>query len=418
MSSRHPTTIMALLLTSACEPDLATTNSDPSAGAFRVGQPAAVEFQWRTAADHVLAGASVLPDVTGDGIADAVIAAYPATASAASLYLIAGPLRRSLVIPGDEVATIPDATLVASGDADGDGRTDLVVETYEGLDVNRWSLASPLEGAVVPKGVGTPWTGMAADFNGDGILDRYELGWSYERSQAEYAVTFGPESRFSAAPDLQLHVSCAASEEGGFSTSLEYVHHLGDVDGDGWDEVQLRGQNQLCGTWTVPLTGASVLDAAKDAESVYGLSDLTPVGDQSADGLDDFFAAFDGVYVAPIVATGMSLSQARTIPAPELLELRPLANDLDGDGMTDFLGIDGSIEAGEVLEPVPGPIQSTSGECLVVVRGGEALANPKYEMCWDVAGLQVNFTSGVFEEDGVVSVLVLGDSVMVVDLSL
>ena len=195
----------------------------------------------------------------------------------------AGGFREPAVVP-----FTPSLTLMTTGDADGDGRGDLIgSETLTGPITVR--LADGLGGFGTP--ITSPITGyirlLAADLDGDGMADLVTAG-STGIAQSGVAVSlgdgaggFGPQANF--ALDWDFRDSAAA-----------------DMDGDGDLDVLVLSEGSLFGTeWhylsILPGDGAGQLGAEQSVieYGIYGTFPTQPafdrlaVGDIDGDGMTD-----------------------------------------------------------------------------------------------------------------------------------
>jgi hypothetical protein len=241
-----------------------------------------------------------VPDVTGDGRDDLLLAVPGYGDGLGATYVIPGdPVRYSgtLVLPAPLaplplpvhaaiVGTAPDGLLgndFAAGDLDGDGVADLFVTSGDDVQV----FYGPIEGVLSPADaashteIGRVTSVAAADLDGD-----QDAELVVTTSQGGYLFRGGPSRRegalLASGADLQLNTT----------GSLE-VRVGGDVDGDGHPELIFGG-----GIMAGPIvqTGVLSLDDSSLRWRVGSLrSTDVSLGDFNGDGFDD---------VAVVVARG------------------------------------------------------------------------------------------------------------------
>lgn len=388
-------------------------SSEPVAEGLMLVEVASLPTKWVAADGWVINAARVVPDITGDGISDAVVSINEDGLGGdwSSVVVVAGPLRRSLVLPGDEAASLGRGGVLTVGDATGDGITDLLlVEWYD------WGriFPGPVTESVDAFGSGTEVVGEVSDVDGDGILDKtYGLAGQLE-------VTWGPLSRWSGPPDLVIEAPCDRSGDYG-SYSVTGVASHADVTGDGRREVWFRDNDHTCSSWLFPQpVGVADYDPGQDGAAASDAPAIEVVGDQTGDSIPDVWVAADTtLYSGPITleSDGSVRTSATILADPDLEAVHPVPFDHDGDGLTDFVALDSEIDDSEVLYGVGGlPPDRELDEMLVLVPGGTALSSPMYTTAWDVEGRAFGATS-ILLEDGIASVLVTNPvEVVVVDL--
>ena len=245
-----------------------------------------------------------VPDVTGDGRDDLVLAVPGYGAGLGAVYVIPGdPVRYSgtLVLPAPVaplplpvhaviVGTAADGLLgnvFAAGDLDGDGVADLFVTS--GGDVQVWY--GPIEGVLSPADaaahtdLGSVTSLAAADLDGDQDAELVVTA-----GNAAYLFHGGPSRRDGPlrSSDADLRVNTTTSSE---------VQAGGDVDGDGHPELVfiVGGAEIVAGP--IVQTGALSLDqsSVRWRAGVLRDSPEDPVevslGDFNGDGFDDVAVA-------------------------------------------------------------------------------------------------------------------------------
>lgn len=343
----------------------------------------ALPVQWTPAPGWVLSAARTVGDVDGDGRVDAAVSAVSLDGASTDLLIVAGPLRRARVLPGDQLSRIRGASLASVGDATGDGVVDVdvrpVADPYGYV-----LLAGPLP-AVTDPSAGYAHAFPAADVDGDGILDEYTTGPGVE-------LTWGPAERWEGPPDVALEPICA----GHAVTITEAPLGLPDVDGDGVAELWLGGAGR-CPGMVYPLLASGTL--GPDDLIAEGIAELRVVPDQTGDGADDLLVdGYDGgIYATPVTfvkerAYDWTIASDVRIPLGGD-SLQPQRFDLNADGFADF-------------------VFSAPGALSAILGGPEPVADAS----WDLVGGEVSEHAG-FLEDGVGSALAAwSGGIVVVDL--
>jgi hypothetical protein len=414
--------VVIVLAFSACTPQaediagVSTGTGDPPSGeetplaaGLELISTDGLPNRWAPAAGWEIGPSSVLGDVTGDGRTDAMVFAGTPEGEFKAL-LIAGPLRRSLTLPGDEVASFRAASDLVAGDITGDGVPE--IRMVAGPDHTPFFMEGPFLGEMDPMLAGIPLleTSMHMDVDGDGIMD--QIVGSYQHA----TVTWGPMARWSGMPDLDLELTCG--DPNGFTYQTFQV--FPDLDGDGRRELRVEDNDNVCASLLFPLPEDSMFAPDGDPATVTGVAPLQAVRDQSSDGADDVWLwQARVVQVAPVTFAGGAVVGASSFtPDVDLTMLYPTAYDLDADGLADFVGLDSEIDDSEVQSSTGSPPDPETGEVLVVIPGGESgLTSPSYSAAWDIAG-SAFAGDDVFLEDGVVGILIAHPQadVTVVDL--
>jgi hypothetical protein len=247
------------------------------------------------------------------------------------------------------------------GDVNGDGMVDLVgfgldgvyvaLSTGSGFSaVNKWTSAFDLShGWTVSQFVRT-----VGDVNGDNMADLIGFGQDGVYVALSTSTSFGSISKWTSAFDLSH----------GWTIS-EFVRTVGDVSGDGMADLVGFG---LDGVY-VALSNGNSFDPISKWTSAFDLSHgwtvqdyVRTVGDVNGDGQDDLVGfGQDGVYVATSTGSGFS-AVSKWITAFDLAHGWTVASfvrtmgDVDGDGKADVVGFgqDGvyiSISSGSGFSP-------------------------------------------------------------------
>jgi hypothetical protein len=365
---------------------------DPSAGAI----------QWTPAAGYAFTGVQVLPDLNAD--AQLIVCDE---AGVCTGLLVAGPLRREMTFPGDEVATLPQGVgaVDAAADATGDGIPDLwVVGPGDGTSL----LAGPFDGAVAE---GPELEGGLLDVNDDGILDLATFG---DPRPAGHSVSpwieirFGPSSRWEGDADIVLDPSCDADlDMSTWNFAWPTIHP--DFTGDGQRKLDISayGWADHCRGWILPVPGPGRYDPSLDPNAFTVETHLQLVPDQTGDGMVDalFLSRTSGtpdtLVQGPLSfdSSGVASGVAVLGDIPEhLTQLHAIDLDLDGDGLSELLA-------------------RTEGGTTLVYSGVDGLTGGATGSTWegstDRAFLEGGTASVLFASGGAVTVVDLGEAVPV-----
>jgi len=275
-------------------------------------------------------------DVDGDGYDDVLVGAHrehTVGTNSGAAYLIGGPIAGSMSLTladakrtGLSASDIAGYSLSGGMDIDLDGYDDVLIGAYQ--DDSSATSAGALylcQGPVTGKASlstcdaklmgeksndNAGWSGaFAGDLDADGVPDLIVSAPGQDTAASNAGAIYvvsGPLSgsvNLSAADARRLGiVSGDLAGGGGGTTPGKAVAGLGDVDGDGYDDVMAGSWNYDVGTagnagaaWLLygPVTGSASLSTA-DAILQGELSDdragvaLSAAGDVNADGLADF----------------------------------------------------------------------------------------------------------------------------------
>ncbi|MCK6503640.1 hypothetical protein L6R53_09620 [Myxococcota bacterium] len=291
------------------------------------------------------------------------------------------------------------------GDLDGDGRAELPLETVSGtshslgsvlpgaawalggeVDLRAWELRgdsgySPMPGQVLPDvdGDGGPdlllvqEPGHYTDESSDGI-------WLFVVQGAAFAVLpAGDPAELARLPHARVVGSRALGEP-------DVIGGVGDVDGDGREDLGVafgpRDAHAVDQRGSIRLVLSSTLGAVslaavslEDGPEVRGVqparlmaSQFQGLGDLDGDGRGELAVLFakriDGSSEQPVtelgVVRGADLAAGGTVDlapwSPEHRATDGLACDLDGDGLSEWIGADGIWAGDSLLEGAPSPV--------------------------------------------------------------
>jgi hypothetical protein len=290
-------TVAAAPAASAASPTLAVL----SASSFAVGKPSS----------------SVrIADVTGDGLRDLITSRIGAT-SAVAVFPQQPDHTLGAAVPLAVDGTSP-ALLLATGDLNGDGATDLAASTDAGVDV--WLQASGSLGTATLIATSAPVHGVAiADLNGDTFGD---LVWAQESATGyDYEVAYQNGTHTLDAP--------VTIGTGGAPTFA-----VGDVDDDGRADLVLEDPT-AAGVDELLQTSAGVFTSGLDT-GVLGASSAD-VGDVNGDSVPDLVTTGgDDLEVQTGDGSG-GLSAPTSYPVSWGSVASVAVADLNGDGHPDVV---------------------------------------------------------------------------------
>lgn len=296
-----------------------------------------------------LVAVQIVPDLTRDGRPDAIFTFAAAGVSGGremrAERVVPGPLRWLQDPAGAAIAELrfpEDAVgIVSTGDLDGDGRTDLLVEHSSPCGTTRHAALAPLDG-VVRFWEGPLYDGDPIDVDGDGALEQQRsVGGTVEIRAAGVAG-------WADAPCLVIAPSCHAPSPVGFdgpttaaprgelgsSSAGELARSWPDLDGDGERELWLGGAGGSCGGFVFSAAVTGQYDPNADPDAAPRIDPLPVVDDQSGDGLADVSNG-DEVLLGPFTfLDGEARPTEVRIPA---VDVAALGIDLDGDGFGEWI---------------------------------------------------------------------------------
>jgi len=254
-----------------------------------------------TAGDSFGAIVRGVPDMNGDGVMELLIGAPKADGKggvdAGQVHLYSGSDSTELfVLDGLQAGGLFGSAIDAHADLDGDGIADIVVGSpewdlvatneksagavgvYAGKD---GALLLSLTGSAANERLGSSLS-MIADLTGDGLLD-LAVG-APDALSAAGAVRF-----FDGSNGTLLSERTGALSGERFGTS---VRSVGDLDGDGVDEIAVGTDSSLAETlgyvkvFRAPGLEVTAVFRAASVDSGFGAA-LRGLGDMDGDGLDD-----------------------------------------------------------------------------------------------------------------------------------
>jgi hypothetical protein len=373
----------------------------PASGELLLDAP---DIELRGESAGGLAGSAIAPagDVDGDGVADLLVGAPMADyrgSGAGAAYLLLGPLETGSLadaarrFAGETIEDQAGTAVAGGGDADGDGRADVLIgapygesggqgAAYLVLDAASSSASLGLERAdlilrgIVPGDHAGQAVSLAGDANGDGLADLAVGAPDAGGSGAVYVVLGAavPSGDLSAADSVLTGLN--AGDEAGWS-----VAWVGDVDWDGHDDLLVGAPGAEGGAGAAylllgPFPASGGLDVA--GASFVGVSagdgagsSVASAGTIDGDRYDDILIGVAaGSDASPVLARGpvwgsVSLAGADGVYVGEASgdhagAAVAGAGDTDGDGFGDLLigapGFDGgATDGGAAYLIVGGP---------------------------------------------------------------
>jgi hypothetical protein len=331
-------------------------------------------------ASDVTGASAALGDQDGDGLPELLIGAFSATSGAGAVYVAAadgtGTLNSAMGKRTGIAASDAAGFAVSGADIDGDGTDDLIVGAY-GTDGGGTSsggayvVFGPVSGTTSLSSANATligetasdfagWSVGAADTDGDGLYEAMIGATGQDAggttSGAVYLVEDPSGSLDLSLADAKL-IGESASDYAGYS-----VAGLGDVDGDGLDDIAVGGPSSGTGAgmaWVLagPVSGTIDLSAADATLTGVAGGDSTGAdvargGDVDGDGVGDLLvgaALSDGTgteagaaYLVLGPPSDSSLSAAEATFTGALAQDRAGSSlagggDADGDGFGDLL---------------------------------------------------------------------------------
>jgi hypothetical protein len=315
-------------------------------------------------------------DVNGDGLGDLLVGAPGGDGAA---YLLYGPItgevdlgRADAMLRSSSEADAAGQAVLGPGDVDGDGYDDLLIGAPEadiggamdagaaylvrgpltaGLDLQDADLV--LQGLVTMDHAGSAIA--AGDLDGDGsaelIIGATEHNGGGRDSGAVYVFLTPPLDARAPVSLSEADVTLLGDGEG-LRVGGELAV-LGDVDGDGLEDLAITGGRETLdpATWIVSGDTSGVAVLSEDAVLIEDLHRVTPAGDVDGDGLDDLLGIttlregeVTGFAAVLIPGPGTSASDAEEIAWATWAQPSEITDcciasavDLDGDGERELL---------------------------------------------------------------------------------
>jgi hypothetical protein len=381
-------------------------------------------YHWVPAPGWGITGADAFGDLTGDGLADAVLNVEGTN------LVVEGPLNRAVVVPGDELFALPDDVDVWEvADFDFDGVNDLQI--YNWSTQTTGVVFGPISAAFDATQADPSVAVGDIDINGDGHLDRSRdecLTAACDR--AVVRIWWGPLS-YGTAPDTLVEFNCDVEGEdyyGGWT----WLSLMPDVTGDRlvegftpgfsfYNDKYYRNQAHGCGPYVLGVPSSGTLLVADDFPTTSLQDSYSAVPDQDGNGTLDVLLFPPGrpaLIAAPVAfVAGSVVGEEIASGSPLISRFTPTNYDLTGDGIADFIG---RLDPDRFDDPgvdLIGPPSSQQAD-FVVVPGGPAFSSATWENAWEF-GLDnwVMVPSKLFLEAGHLWAVALGEeSVAVYDL--
>ena len=311
---------------------------DVSSASSWILPPSPSSYYWGVAVD----------DFTGDGVDDLAMGDW----GQSNVYLFEGPLDPGALSTADAIEIAIGGTgyagnsLIASGDLTGDGEADLLIHSsYTGLYVaegpitagRTWNSTDPggTDGVIQlkPSSQVDPMSG-SGDIDGDGLNDIFTGGHDYPSYNWRIVGYLGPVSDLASA-DFTLK-----GTNGGPSTAI-----LGDVDGDGYDDVGISGYNitaaVIPGRPTAEWEAADLGDYKTEILSSISTSagTIVALGDVDGDDRADVGVVSNGmvVWMGAVLANGGIFDNTSGTALGGSGSFGSPVGDVNGDGLDDFL---------------------------------------------------------------------------------
>src|SRR6185312_314434 len=231
------------------------------------------------------------------------------------------------------------------GDVNGDGFADVFGSTsYDPtsgyapiLYLGSGNVSAP-QTIVLTKTAGGPSTFMkttsAGDLNGDGFSDLI-VQWGYQLTtpQTELRIFFGGPS-LANTPDLSIPGPYTEDH------TLQRSGRVGDVNGDGFEDIALTAADGAAGTGTVEIFTGGPQPRATPTVSLSTAAvtyDIGPAGDVNGDGFDDAVVVNPGTgYYLYAGAAKLPATLTNTWSDPDTSDALG-GFDIDGDGLSDVV---------------------------------------------------------------------------------